>query len=138
VENKNLRRRVNIVLEETIMKKLIIALVVSLFTFNVQAQEPPTQKNQLLLNITIPCREDGIKFISELVNLYGEQEFASGTFQFKPLVSPSMIKSDLLIYVAPNKSTFSIFSLHKVGKYDVACVIAGGTDLKPFDGKYRK
>ena len=124
------------------MYKFITTLFFILLTVNIQAQEPPkprsTQKTQLLLNITIPCREDGIKFISELVNLYGEQEFASGTFQFKPLVSPGMVKSDLLIYVAPNKSTFSIFSLHKVGKYDVACVIAGGTDLKPFDGKYRK
>ena len=128
-------------LEETIMIKFVTTLFVILFAYNVQAQEPPkprpTQKTQLLLNITIPCREDGIKFISELVNLYGEQEFASGTFKFKPLMKPNMVESDLLMYVAPNKSTFSIFSLHKVGQYEVACVIAGGTYLKPFDGKYR-
>jgi hypothetical protein len=123
------------------MYKFITTLFFILLTVNIQAQEPPkprsTQKTQLLLNITIPCREDGIKFISELVNLYGEQEFASGTFKFKPLMKPNMVESDLLMYVAPDKSTFSIFSLHKVGELEVACVLAGGTNLRPFRGNYR-
>lgn len=124
------------------MKKLIIAVFFILLTVNIQAQEipqpiPKPQRTLLLLNITIPCREDGVMFISELVNLYGEQEFASGMFKFKPIGNLNFVMSNLLMYVSPDRKTFSIFSLHKVGEYEVACVLAGGTDLKPFRGEYR-
>ena len=118
------------------MKKLIIAVFFILLTVNIQAQEipqpiPKPQRTLLLLNITIPCREDGVMFISELVNLYGEQEFASGMFKFKPIGNLNFVMSNLLMYVSPDRKTFSIFSLHKVGENEVACVLEGGTDLKP-------
>lgn len=125
------------------MIKIIITLCVILFAYNAHTQEvkppepEPRPQTQLLLNITIPCREDGVMFISELVEIYGEKEFASGTFKFKP-IGGDFVYSDLLMYVAPDKSTFSIFSMHKVGGYEVACVLAGGTNLKPFDGIYRE
>ena len=124
------------------MKKLIIAIFTILLTFNVAAQEipqpiPKPQRTQLLLNITIPCREDGVMFISEIVEQFGEKEFASGTFKFKPIGNPDFVMSDILMYVSPDRKTFSIFSLHKVGELEVACVLAGGTNLRPFRGNYR-
>ena len=113
-----------------------------MFAFNAHAQEIPLpkskpEKTQLLLNMTVPCREDGIAFISETVNAYGEQEFASGVASIKPLLKPNLELVDLLMYVSADKRTFSIFSLQKVGEYEVACVIVGGHTFKPFDGKYR-
>ena len=124
------------------MSKLIIAVFFILLTVNIQAQEipqprPKPQRTQLLLNITIPCREDGVMFISEVVNLYGEQEVALGMLKFKPNGNLNVVMSKLLMYVSPDRKTFSIFSLHKVGEYEVACVLAGGTDLKPFRGESR-
>ena len=124
------------------MYKFITTLFFILLTVNIQAQEipqpiPKPQRTQLLLNITIPCREDGVMFISEIVEQFGEKEFASGTFKFKPIGSPNFVMSNILMYVSPDRKTFSIFSLHKVGEYEVACVLAGGTDLRPFRGEYR-
>lgn len=121
----------------------MITLFAVLFAFNVGAQEvpplpEPRPSTQLLLNISIPCREDGVMFISELVEIYGEQEFASGTFKFKPIGSPNFVYADLLMYVSPDRKTFSIFSLHTVNNYEIACVLAGGTNLKPFNGTYRE
>ena len=125
------------------MYKFITTLFFILLTVNIQAQEipqpiPKPQRTQLLLNITIPCREDGVMFISEIVKQFGEKEFASGTFKFKPIGNPDFVMSDILMYVSPDRKTFSIFSLHKVGELEVACVLAGGTNLRPFRGNYRK
>ena len=53
-------------------------------------------------------------------------------------MQPDMVTVDLLMYVNPKTSTFTIFSYQKVGDYNVACVIAGGTDFTPFSGEYRK
>ena len=124
------------------MYKFITTLFFILLTVNIQAQEipqpiPKPQRTQLLLNITIPCREDGVMFISELVQQFGEKEFVSGTFKFKPIGSPNFVMSNILMYVSPDRKTFSIFSLHKVGNFEVACVLAGGTNLRPFRGEYR-
>ena len=95
---------------------------------------PPTQ---LLLNMTIPCSEDGVAFISETVIQYHEQEFASGVATIKPLMKPLLETVDLLMYVSPDKRTYSIFTLQQVGDYEVACVLAAGHSFKPFDGEYR-
>jgi len=37
-----------------------------------------------------------------------------------------------------DRKTFSIFSFQDFGDRQVACVIIGGNDLEPFDGKYRQ
>jgi hypothetical protein len=121
--------------------KYIITLWLSLFALSVQAQTPPPDdgtKTQLLLNMQVPCSEKGIKYLSDIVNKHGEQEFASGVVKIKPLMKPDMVTVDLLMYVNPKTSTFTIFSYQKVGDYNVACVIAGGTDFTPFSGEYRK
>jgi hypothetical protein len=121
--------------------KYIITLWLSLFALTVQAQTPPPDdgtKTQLLLNMQVPCSEKGIKYLSDIVNKHGEQEFASGVVKIKPLMKPDMVTVDLLMYVNPKTSTFTIFSYQKVGDYNVACVIAGGTDFTPFSGEYRK
>jgi hypothetical protein len=121
--------------------KYIITLWLSLFALSVQAQTPPPDdgtKTQLLLNMQVPCSEKGIKYLSDIVNKHGEQEFASGVVKIKPLMQPDMVTVDLLMYVNPKTSTFTIFSYQKVGDYNVACVIAGGTDFTPFSGEYRK
>jgi hypothetical protein len=124
------------------MKHLII-LVLLLTAFNTHAQEIPKpeskpDRTQLLLNMQVPCSEQGIDYLSDIVNKHGEQEFASGVFKIKPLMKPDMVTVDLLMYVNPKTSTFTIFSYQKVGEYNVACVIAGGTDFTPFSGEYRK
>ena len=124
------------------MKHLII-LVLLLTAFNTNAQEIPKPKpkpdrTQLLLNMQVPCSEQGIDYLSDIVNKHGEQEFASGVVKIKPLMQPDMVTVDLLMYVNPKTSTFTIFSYQKVGDYNVACVIAGGTDFTPFSGEYRK
>jgi hypothetical protein len=121
--------------------KYIITLWLSLFALSVQAQTPPPDdgtKTQLLLNMQVPCSEKGIKYLSDIVNKHGEQEFASGVVKIKPMMQPDMVTVDLLMYVNPKTSTFTIFSYQKVGDYNVACVIAGGTDFTPFSGEYRK
>jgi len=124
------------------MKHLII-LVLLLTAFNTNAQEIPKPKpkpdrTQLLLNMQVPCSEQGIDYLSDIVNKHGEQEFASGVFAIKPLMKPDMVTVDLLMYVNPKTRTFTIFSYQKVGDFNVACVIAGGTDFTPFSGEYRK
>ena len=122
------------------MKHLII-LVLLLTAFNTNAQELPKPKpdrTQLLLNMQVPCSKQGIDYLSDIVNQHGEQEFASGVFAIKPIMKPDMVTVDLLMYVNPKTSTFTIFSYQKVGDYNVACVIAGGTDFTPFSGEYRK
>ncbi len=118
----------------------------SLFALQAIAQEPPPNPiprpegppTQLLLNMQIPCREDGIEFITETVNQYHEQEFASGVATIKPLLRPLLETVDLLMYVSPDKRTFSIFTLQQVGDYEVACVLAAGHSFTPFTGEYRK
>ena len=121
---------------------LLVAMLIALYVVPAVAEDTPYPEprpaTQLLLNITIPCREDGVIFLSELMEIYGEQEFASGTFKFKPIGSPNFVYADLLMYVSPDRKTFSIFSLHTVGNYEIACVLAGGNDLKPFTGEYRE
>ena len=124
------------------MKHLII-LVLLLTAFNTHAQEipkptPKPDRTQLLLNMQVPCSEQGIDYLSDIVNKHSEQEFASGVIKIKPLMQPDMVTVDLLMYVNPKTSTFTIFSYQKVGDYNVACVIAGGTDFTPFSGEYRK
>ena len=98
----------------------------------------PRPATQLLLNITIPCREDGVNYIREIVNYYKEEEFASGTFSFKPINLDDFQQADFLMYVSKDRKTFSIFSFQDFGDRQVACVIIGGNNLEPFDGKYRK
>ena len=76
------------------MKHLII-LVLLLTAFNTNAQEIPKPKpkpdrTQLLLNMQVPCSEQGIDYLSDIVNKHGEQEFASGVFAIKPLMKPDM------------------------------------------------
>ena len=123
---------------------LLFAMLIALYIVPAVAEDipnpvprPETAPSQLLLNMTIPCREDGIAFISETVNQYQEQEFASGEATIKPLMKPNLIGVDLLMYVSPSKRTFTIFSLQKVGEYEVACIIAGGHSFTPFVGEYR-
>jgi len=127
------------------MYKFIIILFVILFAFSSQAQEVPNPlprpegpPTQLLLNMTVPCREDGVAYISETVNQYQEQEFASGKATIKPLMKPNLVPVTLLMYVSPNKRTYSIFSLQQVGEYEVACILAAGHSFTPFSGEYRK
>tara|TARA_E500000331_G_C17036847_1_gene617709 strand:+ start:81 stop:509 length:429 start_codon:yes stop_codon:yes gene_type:complete len=123
---------------------LLVAMLIALYVVPAVAEdtpypvprpeEPPTQ---LLLNMTVPCSENGIEFISDTVNKYQEQEFASGEATIKPLMKPNLVPVDLLMYVSPSKRTFTIFSLQKVGEYEVACIIAGGHSFTPFVGEYR-
>jgi hypothetical protein len=123
------------------MIKFLIPIFVILFAYNAQAQTPPPKdgsKTQLLLNMQVPCSEQGIDYLSDIVNKHGEQEFASGVVKIKPLMQPDMVTVDLLMYVNPKTSTFTIFSYQKVGDYNVACVIAGGNKFTPFSGEYRK
>lgn len=125
------------------MKKLLSILFAVLCINTARAEEhvpvpKPRPATQLLLNITIPCREDGVNYISEIVNYYKEEEFASGTFSFKPINLDDFQQADFLMYVSKDRKTFSIFSFQDFGDRQVACVIIGGNDLEPFDGKYRK
>jgi hypothetical protein len=125
------------------MRKLLAILFVILFVSNANADKnvpspKPRPATQLLLNITVPCREDGVEYISEIVNYYKEEEFASGTFSFKPINLDDFQEADFLMYVSKDRKTFSIFSFQDFGDRQVACVIIGGNDLEPFDGKYRK
>ena len=127
------------------MKKIILVLVAMMFSVNVFAENMPQPKprpdsilpTQLQLNMTIPCREDGVMYISETVQTYGEQEFASGVATIKPLMNPSLQSVDMLMYVSPDKRSFTIFTLQNVGNYEVACILAGGHTFKPFSGEYR-
>ena len=125
------------------MYKFITILFAVLFAFGSQAQEvpkptPKPERTQLLLNMQVPCSGQGIDYLSDIVNKHGEQEFASGVFAIKPVLKPDMVTVDLLMYVNPKTRTFTIFSYQKIGDYNVACVIAGGTDFTPFSGEYRK
>ena len=123
---------------------LFVIMFIALYVVPAFAQEVPTpvprpegQPTQLLLNMTVPCSEQGVRFISETVTQYGEQEFASGTASIKPLMKPELEIVDLLMYVNPVERTFSIFSLQQVGEYEVACVLAAGHSFKPFNGEFR-
>lgn len=125
--------------------KYIITIWLCLFALTAHAQEVPNplprpegEPTQLLLNMTVPCREDGVAYISETVNQYQEQEFASGEATIKPLMKPNLVPVTLLMYVSPNKRTYSIFSLQQVGEYEVACILAAGHSFTPFSGEYRK
>ena len=54
--------------------KYIITLWLSLFALSVQAQTPPPDdgtKTQLLLNMQVPCSEQGIDYLSDIVNKHG-------------------------------------------------------------------
>ena len=123
--------------------KYIIIVILGLISFTTYAQEipqpiPKPDKTQLLLNMQVPCSQKGIDYLSDIVNKHGEQEFASGVFAIKPLMKPDMVTVDLLMYVNPKTRTFTIFSYQKVGDYNVACVLTGGTNFTPFSGEYRK
>lgn len=125
------------------MRKMLSILFLILFISTASADKTvpspkPRPATQLLLNITIPCREDGVNYISEIVNYYKEEEFASGTFSFKPINLDDFQQADFLMYVSKDRKTFSIFSFQDFGDRQVACVIIGGNNLEPFDGKYRK
>ena len=120
--------------------KLLIALVLLLKAFNTQAQTPPLKdgtKTQLLLNMTVPCREDGVNYITDTVDEYNEQEFASGVISINPMGATTPITVDLLMYVNPKTRSFTLFTLQPVGEYEVACVVAGGIKFTPFTGEYR-
>ena len=141
MENEDYHILVNIVLGKGTIMKYITIILCSLFAFTTQAQTPPPtdgKPTQLLLNMQVPCREDGIRYLSDVVNKHGEQEFASGVFKIKPMTKPDMVTVDLLMYVNPKTRSFTIFSYQTVGDYNVACIIAGGTDFTPFKGEYRK
>lgn len=122
------------------MIKFITTLLIIIIPFAIQAEQhkksKPTQ-NQLLLNMQIPCSEKSVQYISDLVNEYGEQEFASGEAAIKPLAKKSLETVDLLMYVNPRTRTFTLFTVQKVGEYEVACVLAGGIKFTPFTGEYR-
>ena len=123
--------------------KYVIIVILGLIAFTTNAQEipkpmPKPERTQLLLNMQVPCSQKGIEYLSDIVNKHGEQEFASGVFAIKPVSKPDLVTVDLLMYVNPKTRTFTIFSYQKVGDYNVACVLAGGTDFTPFSGEYRK
>jgi len=125
------------------MRKILSILFLILFISTASAEKyvpspKPRPATQLLLNITVPCREDGVNYISEIVNYYKEEEFASGNFSFKPINLDDFQEADFLMYVSKDRKTFSIFSFQDFGDRQVACVIIGGNNLEPFDGKYRK
>ncbi len=125
------------------MRKILSILFLILFISTASAEKyvpspKPRPATQLLLNITVPCREDGVNYISEIVNYYKEEEFASGNFSFKPINLDGFQQADFLMYVSKDRKTFSIFSFQDFGDRQVACVIIGGNNLEPFDGKYRK
>jgi hypothetical protein len=119
---------------------LLVAMLIALYVVPAFAEKTPNpipRPTQLLLNMTVPCSEQGVQFISETVTKYGEQEFASGTASIKPLMKPELEIVDLLMYVNPVERTFSIFSLQQVGEYEIACVLAAGHSFKPFNGEFR-
>ena len=125
------------------MRKILSILFLILFISTASAEKyvpspKPRPATQLLLNITVPCREDGVNYISEIVNYYKEEEFASGNFSFKPINLDDFQEADFLMYVSKDRKTFSIFSFQDFGDRQVACVIIGGNNLEPFGGKYRK
>jgi hypothetical protein len=110
------------------MRKMLSILFLILFISTASADKTvpspkPRPATQLLLNITVPCKEE---------------EFASGNFSFKPINLDDFQEADFLMYVSKDRKTFSIFSFQDFGDRQVACVIIGGNDLEPFDGKYRK
>ena len=123
---------------------LLVAMLIALYVVPALAEETPNPiprpqgpPTQLLLNMTVPCSDQGVKYISKTVIEYGEQEFASGTASIKPLMKPNLEIVDLLMYVNPEKRTFSIFSLQKIDDYEVACILAAGIEFKPFNGEFR-
>ena len=86
------------------MRKFLSILFLTLFISTASAEKyvpspKPRPATQLLLNITVPCSEQGIDYLSDIVNQHGEQEFASGVFAIKPLMKPDMVTVDLLMYV---------------------------------------
>ena len=63
---------------------LLVAMFIALYVVPAFADKMPSPvprpegpPTQLLLNMTIPCSEDGVAFISETVIQYHEQEFSS-------------------------------------------------------------
>ncbi len=114
------------------MKKFIIAVFAILIAFNSSAQEKPPE---LVLDITIPCNNNGPKFIQDLTTAYQELPFAEGNFTIKPVRGPNFVLSRFYMYVSADMKTFSIFSLTDVEGSLVACVLAGGENLKPYRTK---
>jgi hypothetical protein len=114
------------------MKKLIIAVFTILLTFNVAAQE---KSPELVLDITIPCSNNGPKFIEDVTTAYRELPFAQGMFTIKPVRGPNFVTSQLYMYVSKDWKTFSIFSMTNVEGQPVACVLVGGKQLKPYRPK---
>ena len=123
------------------MKNIILILCATILSFAVSAQEMPLPKprppTQQLLNMSIPCREDGVRYISEIVNEYNEQEFASGVISIKPVGQMAPVTVDLLMYVNPKTRSFTMFTLQPIGKYQIACLVGGGINFTPFTGDYR-
>jgi hypothetical protein len=114
------------------MKKFIIALFATLIAFNASAEEKPPE---LVLDITIPCGNNGPKFMLDLTTAYQELPFAQGMFTIKPVRGPGFVASQLYMYVSEDRKTFSIFSLTNVEGSLVACLLAGGENLKPYRPK---
>ena len=91
------------------------------------------EKNSgLVLDITIPCSNNGSKFIDELTTAYKELPFAQGIFTIKPVRAPNFVSSRFYMYVSKDMKTFSIFSLTDVEGQPVACILIGGENLKPY------
>ena len=119
------------------MNRFIIALLASLIASNVSAQENPPK---LLLDITIPCGNDGYKYIDDLTKDFKELPFAQGFFSIKPAIGNGFVKSKFYMYVSKDWKTFSIFSLTEVEDLSlpVACILVGGEQLKPYSlGAFR-
>jgi hypothetical protein len=114
------------------MKKFIIAVFAMLIAFNASAQE---KNSGLVLDITIPCSNNGSKFIDELTTAYKELPFAQGIFTIKPIRAPNFVSSRFYMYVSADWKTFSIFSLTDVEGQPVACILVGGENLKPYIAK---
>ena len=114
------------------MKKFIIALFATLIAFNASAEEKPPE---LVLEITIPCGNNGPKFMLDLTTAYKELPFAHGIFTIKPVRAPNFVTSQLYMYVSKDWKTFSIFSLTDVEGQPVACVLASGEQFRPYRPK---
>ena len=88
------------------MNRFIIALLAALIASNVSAQENPPK---LLLDITIPCGNDGYKYIDDLTKDFKELPFAQGFFSIKPAIGNGFVKSKFYMYVSKDWKTFSIW-----------------------------
>jgi|TARA_B110000977_G_C10830189_1_gene397709 hypothetical protein len=119
-------------LKGKVMKKFIIVLFAMLIVFNASAQE---KSPELVLDITIPCSNNGPKFMYDLTTAYKELPFAQGMFTIKPVRGPNFVTSQLYMYVSKDWKTFSIFSMTNVEGQPVACVLVGGEQLKPYRPK---